>query len=146
MDLPGLGAGGRVNLNFLVCPYGFFESLIHAKQDQLWILLHKLVVCRGYLILILGSKIHNFWTIFWCCTKISHKIQPEIQNLDLKYFLYKNDKNLRIQYFCRIFWQVTENFNSCTAWMFQIVEVNSNPSPASSVPIFQDQIVPDFKN
>ena len=50
-----LGAGDRVNLNFLVHPYsiwgGFFDYLIHAKQalinielkDQLRILQHKLV-------------------------------------------------------------------------------------------------------
>ena len=53
---------------------------------------HKLLVLRGELILILGSKIHNFFTIFWCHTKISLKIQQEIQKSDLKYFLSKNDK------------------------------------------------------
>ena len=66
---------------------GFFESLKHAKQDlsiiefenQVWNSLHKLVVWKGELILIFGSKIHNFWTIFYRRTKISLKIQPEIQ-------------------------------------------------------------------
>ena len=43
--------------------------------------------------MILESKIHYFWAIFWYRTKISLKIQPEIQKLDLKYFLLKNDKN-----------------------------------------------------
>ena len=83
---------GGLNLNFQAHPYeesGFFESLKHTKQDlsiiefknQVWNLLHKLLVLIGELILILGSKIHNFFTIFWCRTKISLKIQPEIQKL-----------------------------------------------------------------
>ena len=54
-------------------------------KNQILNLLHKLVVQKEELILILGSKIHNFWTLFWCRTKILLKIQPEIQKLDLKY-------------------------------------------------------------
>ena len=81
--------GGGINLNFLIASIwgGFFEALKHAKQDfsiiefenQVWNSLHKLVVWKGELILILGSKIHNLWTIFYRRTKISLKIQPEIQ-------------------------------------------------------------------
>ena len=38
----------------------------------------------GEVILMLGSKIHNIFTIFWRRTKISLKIQPEIQKLGSK--------------------------------------------------------------
>ena len=76
---------GALNPNFRAS--GFFESLKHNKQDlriiefenQVWNSLHKLAVWKGELILILGSKIHNLWTNFYLRTKISLKIQPEIQ-------------------------------------------------------------------
>ena len=67
------GSGGRHNLNFQASIRGgFFEFLKHAKQDlsiiefknQVWNLLHKLEVWKGEFILILGSKIHNFLTLF----------------------------------------------------------------------------------
>ena len=51
------------------------------------------MVWKGELILIFGSKIHNLWTIFYCRTKISLKIQPEIQKSGFKNFWPKNDKN-----------------------------------------------------
>ena len=89
---------------------GFFESLKHAKQDlsiiefenQVWNSLHKLVVWKGELILIFGSKIHNLWTIFYRRTKISLKIQPEIQKSDLKISGSRKDKNFWIQLFVYI--------------------------------------------
>ena len=46
----------------------------------------------GELILILGSKIHNFLTIFCRRTKISLEIQPEIKNWVFN-VLSKNYKN-----------------------------------------------------
>ena len=69
-----------------------FESLKHTKRDFSIIefknpvsnLLHKLLVFIGELILILGPKIHNLWTIFYRRTKISLKIQPEIQKFGFK--------------------------------------------------------------
>ena len=74
---------------------GFFESLKHAKQDLSIIefenrflnSLHKLVVWKGEPILILGSNLNNLLTITLCSTKISLKIQTEIQKLGLKNFL-----------------------------------------------------------
>ena len=47
-------------------------------QNQVWNLLHKLVVQKGELILISGSKATIFFIIFCRRTKISLKIQPEI--------------------------------------------------------------------
>ena len=62
-------------------PYTKQDLSIIEFKNQVWNLLHKLVAQKGELILILGSKINNFWTIFLHRTKISLKILPEIQKL-----------------------------------------------------------------
>ena len=64
---------------------GLNLNLKHTKQDSSIIEFKnhvgKFLILIEVLILILGSKIHNFlWKIF-CRTKISLKIQPEIPNL-----------------------------------------------------------------
>ena len=66
--------GETFDLNFQALLYrvAFFESLKHTKQDfsiiefknQVSNLLRNLLILIWELILILGSKIHNFWTIF----------------------------------------------------------------------------------
>ena len=58
---------------------------LHSSKTAL----HKLVVnvWRGYLILILGFKIHNFWPTFG----VALKNQLEIHKSDFKYLMSKND-------------------------------------------------------
>ena len=52
-------------------------SIIEFK-NQVWNLLHNLLVLIGELILILGSKIHNFLAIFGVAPKFHSKLNQKL--------------------------------------------------------------------
>ena len=118
----------------------FFESLMHAQQfllniefkNQLSILLCKLVVCWGYLILILGSKINNFLVLH---QKFNSKYKQKFKNWVFKKFSQKLQKmfvsdpfDFWIQCFYKILWHVWRIQKSHPIWMRLKVEVDYTPS------------------
>ena len=98
--------GGRVNLNFLVPPYGVpflnpwnMPNKIWASLNskiKFWNSLHKLVVWKGELILIFGSKITNFGPFFTIAPKFHSKFSQKFKNRGLKNFGQKMTKNMLV--------------------------------------------------
>ena len=89
---------GGLNLNFQAHPYelAFLNPWNIPNKIQVWNLLHKLLVLIGELILILGSKIHNFLPFFGVAPKFHSKFSQKFKNWVFKKFSQKITKKLLV--------------------------------------------------